>query len=304
MQKKTFLIIAVVVVAVFAGIFLGYHVWKSEMEKARLLELRRASWNKLAKAVDRVNKGYKGEVAVIVKDLDTGWQIEENKDMPIPSASLVKIPIMMAYFAAAEEGRIKLDDTMELKQSDKTDGSGKLKNSPAGTVCKIEDLIRLMITESDNTAANMLINKMGMDVLEGYFAKFGLRHTNLSRKMMDFKHRKNGVENYTTAQDMANALEKLYRGKFINRDVSQKCLDILADQKVNDRIPRKLPKGVVVSHKTGLENSVCHDVGIVYTDKGDFLICALAKHKHGTARPTKKFIASLSLLTYNYYEGL
>lgn len=303
MKKNTFLTIVVIVPLIVAGLFLFNHYRKMWAEKTRILEVRKIAWVGLKESVARATKSYKGQAAIIIKDLDTGWQIEENQDVPMPSASLVKIPIMMAYFAAAEEGKLKLDDTMELKQSDKTSGSGKLKNVCSGTTCKIEDLIRLMITESDNTAANMLINNMGMDVLERYFAKFGLKHTNLTRKMMDFKHRKSGVENYTTAQDMSGLLDRLHRGQFINKSVSQKCLDILADQKVNDRIPRKLPHGTVVAHKTGLENGICHDVGIVYTDKGDFLICALTKHRDGTARPTKKFIALLALLTYNYYSG-
>ena len=77
----------------------------------------------------------------------------------------------------------------------------------------------------------------------------------------------------------------------------------MARQKVNDRIPKKLPAGVTVAHKTGLENGLCHDAGIVYTDKGDFLICVLTKHKNKSAREAKALIADISFAAYNYYGG-
>ena len=299
-RKKIILIIALSFALIPSGIFYYNAYRKDAAHKMEAIEARAASWARLKEYIRRATKGYKGDVAIVIKDLGMNWQIESNKDMPIPSASLVKIPVMMAYFCAAEEGKLKLSDTIELKQSDKTEGSGILKNACPGSDCKIEDLMRLMITQSDNTAANVLINRFGLDELNRYFVKFGLKNTNLSRKMMDFKLRKEGVENYTTAGDMANILEELYSGRFVNQKVSKECLEMLSEQKINDRIPKKLPHDVIVAHKTGLENGVCHDVGIVYTPKGNFLICVLTKHEYTTARPTKRLISRLSLLTYNY----
>lgn len=299
-RKKIILVIALLFAIIPAGIIAYKAHGKVSASRRQALEARTASWAKLTEYIKKATKGYKGDVAIVIKDLDLNWQIESNKEMPVPSASLVKIPIMMAYFYAAEEGKLKLSDSIELKQSDKTEGSGILKNACPGSACRIEDLMRLMITQSDNTAANILIDRLGLDGLNRYFEKFGLKHTNLSRKMMDFRLRKEGVENYTTAGDMACVLEELYRGKFVNKDISRKCLELLSEQKINDRIPKKLPRDIIIAHKTGLENGVCHDVGIVYTPKGDFMICVLTKHEYTTARPTKRLISRLSLLTYNY----
>jgi beta-lactamase class A len=103
---------------------------------------------------------------------------------------------------------------------------------------------------------------------------------------------------------MAYLLEQLYYKKFLNKDISEKCLELLGQQKINDRIPRKLPRGTFVVHKTGLERHVCHDVGIVFTNKGNFLICVLAKHESRFAKSTKKFISDVTLLTYDYYQNL
>jgi beta-lactamase class A len=272
-----------------------------EHEKQLTMAKRRAAWAHLKQSLRSQLSSYKVEVGMVIKDLDMNWQIDCNKDAPLPSASLVKIPIMLAYEYAAKDGRISLSDKVELKNYNKAEGSGVLKTFQAGSVFSVEALIYLMITQSDNTAANMLIDLLGADTLNRYFAKMGLKRTNLSRRMMDFKARKNGVENYTTASDMAYLLEKVYRGKLISVPVSKKCLRLLASQKINDRIPKKLPQNTVVAHKTGLENGICHDVGIVYTNKGNFLVCVLTRHQYKHARYTKRLIQDISLATYNYY---
>jgi len=299
MNKRAGLIIAAAFLVVLAGLLAA----GSYMKYGQALSARKAAWAALKEDIKNAKAGYNGDVSIVIKDLDMNWEIDYNKDMAIPSASLVKIPIMMAYFYAADEGKIKLEDKLELKASEKVDGSGNLKNGPAGSSYTIEELIRLAITRSDNTAANMLIDTMGQDPLNGYFASLGLKSTNLSRKMMDFRSRKAGIENYTTASDMALILERLYRGKILKRSSSKKCLELLSEQKINDRIPKRLPYNTTVAHKTGLENGVCHDVGIVYTGKGNFLICVLTKHEYRLARPMKRLIARLSLLTYNYYNN-
>jgi beta-lactamase class A len=103
---------------------------------------------------------------------------------------------------------------------------------------------------------------------------------------------------------MAYILEKLYRRQFLSREVSEKCLALLNQQKINDRIPKALPEDEVsVAHKTGLERHICHDAGIVYTPKGDFLICVLVKHGNRFAKPAKKLISDIALASYNFYKN-
>jgi len=188
-----------------------------------------------------------------------------------------------------------------MKEADKAPGSGILKSKPAGSRYSIRTLTVLMITRSDNTAANMLIGLLGRDYLNSYFKRIGLNNTNLSREMMDFKKRREGIENYTTSRDVAILLERMYKGAFINKKVSAQCLDLLKRQQVRDRIPRKLPTDVVVAHKTGLERSVCHDAGIIFTENGDFLICVLTKSK-SSFKTSKEFIARISAYAYHNYK--
>jgi len=281
-----------------------YQIFKKAEEKRILLEKRKAAWDNLKRALKNRIDAFGNHPSVVIKDLDVGWEIDFNKDKLVPSASLVKIPIMLSCFYAAEEKRINLKDTIYLKASEKVEGSKVLGEKPVGSVFTLEELIEPMITQSDNTATNLLIDYIGFDTLNSYFKKIGLKNTNIVRKMMDFKERKEGIENYTTAEDMAFILGELYRSNFLNKKVSKQCLLLLGQQKINDRIPRKLPKdGTFIAHKTGLERHVCHDVGIVYTQKGNFLICVLVKHENKVAEPAKKLISDIALLTYSYYQS-
>jgi len=303
-KKKVFVIFLAVSLALSVCGWLGYSsykVWKQAQEKQRLLEKRQAAWAVLNDALGNKARLFQGDAGIIIEDLNTGWQFSLNQDKLFPSASIVKIPIMAACFQAVYEGRLNLKEKMVLKLSNKTTGSGIIKNFASGTKIPVEELIEIMITQSDNTAANMLIERLGFEYLNDYFKISGLKHTNLSRKMMDFQDRKHGVENYTSASDISKLLGKLYHRKFINRQISEKCLAMLLRQKVNDRIPKKLPDDCPVAHKTGLEKNVCHDAGIVFTQQGDFLICVLTKSRSGT-RQVKEFISNLALVIYQTYR--
>jgi beta-lactamase class A len=279
----------------------SYQVWKLDRQRRADLLKRRTVWMELTSALENKSRLFQGDAGIVIEDLKTGWQFSLNKDKLFPSASIVKIPIMAACFQAVYEGRLDLKEKMVLKLSDKTSGSGILKNFSSGTEIPVEELIEIMITNSDNTAANILIEKLGFEYLNDYFKRGGLKNTNLSRKMMDFQFRKKGVENYTSAADISSLLEKFYQRKFISRKVSEKCLAMLLRQKVNDRIPKRLPDDCPVAHKTGLERNICHDAGIVFTQQGDFLICVLTKSRSGT-RQVKEFISNLALVIYRTYR--
>ena len=103
---------------------------------------------------------------------------------------------------------------------------------------------------------------------------------------------------------MALLLEKIYRGALGNKYVSDQCISMLKLTRMNDRIPKYLPVEITVAHKTGLENGVCHDAGIVFTRKGNFLICVLTKHVNSNSILSKEFIAKVALYAYKYFEGL
>jgi beta-lactamase class A len=300
-------IVIIILLAVFlpiSSIFLYQGI--QDYSRARylrgLMEKRKAAWGIFkAQLMGEINK-FKGDPAVIIKDLESGWELVYQKEKLYPSASLAKIPIMAAAFVYAGQGTINLDSEITLKSSDKLTGSGALKSLPAGTIFNFEQLIGLMIYDSDNTATNIVTKVMGIDYLNSAFKEFGLKHTKLLRRVADYKLRNQGVENYTTAEDMAFLLEKIYRRRLFDKQVSDKCIGVLKLTRMNDRIPKYLPSDITIAHKTGLERNVCHDAGIVFTSRGNFLICVLTNYKNTNLRAAKEFIATVALLTYNFYE--
>ncbi len=252
-----------------------------------------------------VNEQYspqKKDFSLLVKDLSfPNSQLMIRADEEYPAASLVKLPILVVALKAVKEQRLDFDDVFMIKKEDITSGSGILKSRKLPLNITFMKLLDLMIARSDNTASNKVIDILGIDYINDEFKKMGLTNTVLKRKMMDFDSRSKGIENYTTTSDLADVLEKIYRKKFLGRQLSEIALAFLKGQQVNDRLPRYLPADIVVGHKTGLENGIVHDAGIVFTAKGDYIICVLTR-KFKDYSEAKKFIADLSLLTYNLYE--
>jgi len=288
------------------GYFLaGYRAdYLNTQNNKALFKKRQADWSALRQTLSDEISRFNGEAGVVVKDLGMNWEIAFNKDRLFPSASLAKIPLMAACFFAAEQGRIKLERNIALKASDKMTGSGALKDMPAGTTFSVGRLIGLMIYDSDNTATNIITNLLGVEYLNNAFKSFGLKNTGLSRKIADYRLRDSGIENYTTAEDMALLLDKAYRRNLGSKNVSGQCISVLKLTRMNDRIPKYLPAEISVAHKTGLEKSVCHDAGIVFTRQGDFIIVVLTKHTNANSLPSKEFIAKVSLHAYRYFEQL
>lgn len=307
MFKKSrflFLILIVIIVLPCATLF-AYRYYQTYKETKRInfiSEKRKNNWFKLKQELEQDIAKFNGEVGIIIKDLVMDWEISFNKDKLFPSASLAKMPIMVACFLAVEEAKLKLEQKIKLRSGDKVSGAGILKTTFPDTEFTVGRLIGLMIYESDNTATNILTNLLGLEYLNNVFKTLGLKNTNLSRKIADYSLREKGIENYTTAEDMALLLEKIYRKNLVNKNISEKCLELLKLQRINDRIPKYLPVEATVAHKTGLEQNICHDCGIVFTKKGDFIICVLTKHKEPSGISAKEFIAKISLYVHNYFE--
>lgn len=289
--------VALLTAATIAAACYGWYYFSIQQQARQLRLKRQAHWDRLTLQVRQEVSKFGGSVGLIIKDLHGGREIKIADQQRFAAASLVKIPIMTAAFIAAANKHLDLDGRITIKEGQKTGGSGQLKAIPGELTLSVRELISYMITRSDNTAANALIDVLGMEQLNHSCAAQGLKNTTLSRKMMDFRYRRNGHENYTTAADMAQVLERIYRSQIVSRPVSAACLRLLAQQRINDRIPARLPQSVPVAHKTGLERYVCHDAGIVFTPKGNFLIVVLTKHR-GPSRTAKHLIARLTEITY------
>jgi len=273
----------------------------SPEERLSLFSQGQMRWEANSANILKRISNLRGEAGIVVEDLETGWTFIHNEDQPFPAASLVKIPILVACFKAAEEGRLDLSEKHVLRRQDRVGGSGVLRRMRNGRSFTYSQLIDYMVTESDNIACNILIDRLGFDYINQVFEELGLEKTRLNRKMIDFAARDQGVENYTTAAEMTGLLDRIYHRRCFSAEISERCLAVLKRQKINDRLPRYLPKEVTVAHKTGLEKEVCHDAGIVFTPSGDYIITVLV-HTWSGPGSAKIFIGRLSSYFYEIFK--
>jgi beta-lactamase class A len=172
-------------------------------------------------------------------------------------------------------GRLELDAEVVLKRTDKASGSGVLKRTRSGTRLTVASLVELMLQRSDNTATNILTDLLGLEEINEACRRQGLTATCMPRYIMDLEARDNNVENFTSATDMGHLLKAIYEQRVLDAPSATQLLEILKGQRVRDRLPRYLPRGVVLAHKTGLMKDACHDVGILYGRNHDYVVAVL-----------------------------
>jgi len=270
--------------------------------RAALIPVNPDDWQSLASAVRRRAERFSGVSGYIIKDLKTGEVVMDHPDRVFPSASLIKLPILCAAFQAVHEGKISLSTTITLARADRRGGSGILKLAPEGSVLTNRELLEDMIIHSDNTAAALIIRQLGYDYLQDTFTRLGLLDTQIHPDGFQLSAHHVSDDNMTSPRDMAFLLEKIYQRQLVSAEASDQMLDILKHQKLRDRLPRFLPAGWEIAHKTGLLRKACHDVGIVFSPQGDYMICVLTSHD-ATYKMAKRFIASMGRITYDYYQG-
>lgn len=299
--------LAVFLAALSFGLYKG-SVWlnlqlnpPAEEKKAIESPINDIEWQAMVSGLETAAAGWRGNAGIYFKDLHTGRLWEYNPDRLFPSASLVKVPIMAAVCDKIKSGTITLGTQIRLTRADRVGGSGSLKWVRDGTSLSVMEIIYKMITESDNTATRMLIDYVGMPYLETAFTKLGLVHTNICPEGMSLVSKRIEKDNYTTAREMAGLLERIYAGELIDRESSEFMLDVLKHNKSRSRLRKGLPLGWEIGHKTGLLRKSCHDAGIVFSPRGDYVIVVLTSEVPDYSS-AKKFIAKVAGLTYKYYK--
>ncbi len=262
-----------------------------------------ARWTAMQNTMADLISHYDGDVGVYIKDLKTNRIYAHNADDAFISASLIKLPIMIATFEAIWQGKLTLNMKIKLERQYRRDGSGRLKWAHSGVSYPVSQLIYMMMTRSDNTATAMLIDKLGYDYLNEQFKEFGLVATRINPSGMSLaNYLKPSQDNYTTPREMGLLLEKLYKHELVNDGLSDLMLEIMKGADSKSRLAEQLPAQWKLARKTGLLRKNCHDVGIVYTPQGNFIICVLTGHNR-TYHKAKGIIASIGRTAYNNYLG-
>ncbi len=256
------------------------------------MELKERIENQLQNSAGNYSLGY--------KSLQSGEEVVINPG-PMTAASIIKIFVMLEAYHQVYNNKITLDETLILMKNDKVGGTGSLGNSQDGKEITIRQLIKIMITESDNTATNMLIDKLSFEKINEFITAQGCLNTVLQRKMMDQASIQKGVENKTSVMDLVLVLEKLYHGQCVSPVYDQEMIDIMRMQKDRSRIPRLLPPDVPVAHKTGDLSGIVNDAGIIYTGKDDFILCILSRDVTNPA-DAKETIAKVSRIIFDAHN--
>jgi beta-lactamase class A len=194
-----------------------------------------------------------------------GYRFVHHGDRRFRSASTVKIPIMIEIYREIDRGTLSPDQSITLTNADKTPGSGVLKHMHEGIPLTVDDLMSLMISISDNTATNMLIDLAGLDQINATMRELGMTGSELNRKMKGVPSQPGDPENWATPDDYARVLATILDGTAASVASCACMLEMLGRQDNDRRIARYLPKtgGVRWGSKTGTIGDATNDVGFI-----------------------------------------
>lgn len=264
---------------------------------------REEAWESMTQELSRLAAHHQGRVAIYLTDFKDGKTWSYHPDDLFPSASLIKVPVMICAFYAMQDGRMTLNEKLTLHQHNRISGSGSLKWRPEGTRLSVRDLLQLMISESDNTATNMMIEALGLGYIQQQFPKMGLLYTGIYKEGMSLVGSRVAHENYTTAREMTMLMEKIYHGEMVDKPSSTLMLEILRHKKaVASRLAKGLPAGWEIAHKTGLLRHACHDSAIFLTPNGDYAMTVLTGQNE-SYKTAKDFISRLGRVTFRHFGG-
>jgi len=260
--------------------------------------------------LDRLAEGFAGRLGYYVKDLSSAATYECRSDDRFPTASVFKLPVMIALFREAEGGRMSLDDRRRLEPGISTHGTGLLSLTADAPEFTLRDYCRLMISISDNMAADMLLRAVGLDAVNRMLDELELVNTrvpiDIGRWHYSMAHMeqepitRENDERFTelaragelddnslpfsdslsnlvaSPRDMGVLLERLQRGELAGPDFTEQMIDILKSCAKRDMVPGPLTADILVAHKTGGSRRIANDAGIVYLPSGPMVVAGFS----------------------------
>ncbi len=253
-------------------------------------------------AVEKEIMEAKAKVALLIENLNTGEVlISHAENLPVVSASIIKVPIMITALEQIQKGELSKDTLISVHKSiilkDTEvfeDGEGQY---------TLDELLVWMTINSDNTATNCLIDLLTKDRINQTCQRMFLKNTKLERKMLDFEAVKLGYNNYTSAQDMNLVFKALYNKTILTPDLCDYALSILMRQRHKQNAMRYISDEVKIAHKTGGLDFLNHDAGIFYMEDTDYYFGAFVWDAPDNVYGMK-WIGRISKLVYEYYKQI
>ncbi len=274
---------------------------KSQVQLDTLFTI--TSWgreiNPLKLKLQELSKQYPTlEPEIFLADLDTKGFVSIQGSNAIAAASTIKLPILVAFFQDVDRGNIDLEEELTMTKEVIAQGSGEMQKQPVGTKFSALETADKMMTISDNTATNMLIQRLGgMEELNERFMKLGLTTTRLRNPLPDLEG-----TNTTSPEDLGNLLVKIAHGRLISLRSRDRLLQIMRNIVRDTLLPQGLESGAIIAHKTGDIESVLADVGMIDMPSGKRYIAAILVKRPSNSPQAQEFIQQTSRLAYQYFK--
>ena len=281
----------------YNSFFLNKRFYTDSVKKTKMSDIYlteemtglKSSLLNLAKTYPKINS------SIFVWEYDSGKYVDINADKHYSAASIIKIPVLLETFKSIENGEIFINDKMMLTEYYRSEGSGKMKHHQVGNTYTIDELARMMIEQSDNTATNMLISAAGgMPQINSAMKSWGIKETHLQNWLPDLEG-----TNYTTTRDLAMMLYNIDNTNFISSKSKNYIFDYMGHVENNRLIQAGLGEGAKFLHKTGDIGGTLGDSGIVTTSNGKKYIVSIIANRPYNSPLGKDFIVKASNIIYD-----
>ncbi|NJL19975.1 MAG: serine hydrolase [Leptolyngbyaceae cyanobacterium SM1_3_5] len=251
----------------------------------------------LQNSVQSLTSGYTGLTpGVFVLDIETGNYLDLNGSSLFASASMIKVPILIALLQDVDAGKIRLDESLTMKQVDVATGSGDMQYQEVGSRYSVLETATKMIAISDNTATNMLIARLGgIELLNQRFRQWGLTNTALQNILPDLTG-----TNTTTPKEMAELLARVSQGDLLSMQARDRLFAIMLQTETDTLLPTGIGEGATIAHKTGDIGSMVGDVGLIDTPQGKRYIMTTMVQRPRNDPRAQELIRQISKATYEF----
>lgn len=243
----------------------------------------------LKKQIQKVTDGAAGNYAVYFADLNNKSSFGIYEKEQFTAASVNKLPIVATLYFLENKGKINLDEKVTIQEDDIQDyGTGVIRYQTPGSVYSLKTLAKLALSQSDNTAAHILLKRIDIDVVQKTLQSFGLRQTDIA-------------SNKTSPYDIFLIFKKIYSHEVTSVAKTEELLNFLRDTDTEDRLPAQLPQDTLVFHKTGDAVGNIHDLGIIQKNNIVFFLGVMTSDIGDNEKETKSTIAKIAKTTLDFY---
>ncbi len=238
------------------------------------------------------------KAGIMLLDLDTNAYVDINAGEVFPAASTIKFPVLVAFFQAVDAGKLQLSEPLVMKKEEVATESGDMQYQPVGTTFSAIETATQMMVISDNTATNMLIERLGgKAALNQQFKEWGLSATLLNAPLPDVK-----ATNTTSPKDLAALMSQVQNGKLMSMKSRDRLLEIMRRIENDTLLPQGLDKGATIAHKTGTLGGLIGDIGLIDTPSGKRYLASVLVQRPRNDPNAEKLVQQISRLAYQRFN--